>query len=122
MSAESKIDFEIPRFDENSTPTIEEGLFLNYPERSYPPGLWACAGRFQNQYGMYLGDQRGVRTFIPESRLAENIVHSKSQGETGRAVANMLVDLQPDLTELRSGRQKIVRDIAGRNLPPRENS
>jgi hypothetical protein len=92
----------------------EEWLVSDHAEGVFPPGLWAVAGRLGDEYGAYLGNEQGVESFVPESRIAENIDHLNRQGET--MLAAMLANLQPDIAALRTGRQKLVCDLAGKKL------
>jgi hypothetical protein len=80
----------------------------------FPPGLWASAGRLGEAYGVYVGNESQVQDFIPEARLPEVIAALEGQGEA--TLARILRDISPDVAELRAGRQRIVRDLAGRKL------
>ena len=93
---------------------IEECFGLDLKDGEFPPGLWASAGRLGEAYGVYVGTESQVRDFIPESRIPEVIAGLEGQGEA--TLARILKDIAPDVAELRAGRQRIVRDLAGRKL------
>ena len=93
---------------------MEECFALDIEAGEFPPGLWASAGRLFDAYGIYVGNASQVQDFIPESRLPEVIAGLEEQGE--RMLARILKGITPDVAELRAGRQRLVRDLAGRKL------
>jgi len=95
--------------------TIEECFALDLADGEFPPGVWVSAGRFDGEYGVFCGDPDGVRNFIPEPQIAEVIADLRRHGEDLQA--QMLADIEPDVAALRAGRQRLVRDLAGKRLP-----
>jgi hypothetical protein len=93
---------------------MEECFALDFEAGEFPAGLWATAGRLFDAYGIYVGHRQQVEDFIPESRIPEVIAGLEEQGE--RMLAGILKGLAPDVAELRAGRQRLVRDLAGRKL------
>ena len=44
---------------------IEEWFALEHQEGTWPPGLWACAGRYRGEVGVYVGAFDEVQNSIP---------------------------------------------------------
>ncbi|HEY1861658.1 MAG TPA: hypothetical protein VGG61_14960 [Gemmataceae bacterium] len=95
-------------------PKAEEWFANEHREGVFPPGLWACAGQLKDLYGLYLGAFEEIQDFIPESRIPEYIASLRSAGEM--ALAQMLENLQEDVVLLRTGRERLARDLAGRKI------
>jgi hypothetical protein len=97
----------------------EEVMALDLPDGEFPPGLWVSAGRLAGEFGVYLGAFQEVQHFVPESQIRELIADLKRQGET--TLAEMVENIQPDVRALRTGKQKLVRDLGGKRIRPTTN-
>jgi hypothetical protein len=93
---------------------MEECFALDRKDGEFPPGLWATSGRLGEEYGVYVGHESRVEDFIPEWRIPEVVAGLEEQGEM--MLARILKGITPDVAELRAGRQRLVRDLAGRKL------
>jgi hypothetical protein len=95
-------------------PKIEECFALDLADGEFPPGVWATGGRFKGEYGVFLGEFSEVQGFLPEARIGEAIADLKQQGELH--LAAIIEGIRGDVTALRTGRMKLVRDLAGRRI------
>jgi hypothetical protein len=94
--------------------TIQEVFAQDLPAGAFPHGIWAVAGRFGGEYGVFLGVFDDVQEFVPESQIREVIANLKAQGETD--LAALVQGVRGDVAELRAGRQKLVRDLNGKRI------
>jgi hypothetical protein len=95
-------------------PSIEEWFAGEHEERTWPPGPWACAGRFGGNCGVFLGVFDEVQNFIPQSRIPEVISDLERQGEAD--LARLIEGVRGDVEALRTGGEKLFRDLAGRRF------
>ena len=93
---------------------LKEWFALDYGDGVFPPGLWAVAGRWRGECGVFLGVCGEVLKFIPQSRIAEAIADLKRQGEV--TLAGMVEEVSGDVEVLRTGREKLACDLAGRRF------
>jgi hypothetical protein len=93
---------------------IEECFAMDLPDGEFPDGIWATAGRHGNEYGVYLGAFDEVQMFVKESSITEVIARLKANGASH--LAAIVEGVSDGVRALRTGRQKLVRDLAGKRL------
>jgi len=91
-----------------------EWFASEHTDGAFPPELWVCSGGHDGELGVYVGYGTIILGFIAESSLDAKIAGLRSEGQDD--LADVLEDIRSDVTDLRNGKQTLMRDLAGRRI------